>query len=406
MGKITKRELDALQSKASRPAFLWDGSLAGFGVKALPSGKKVFLTKYRTNGGGRDAPQRWLTLGTYGPITLDEARRLAQRALAAVAEGKDPQGLKLEQREAPVLDDVWTRFEADILPSRKPTTAKEYCSQWGNLIKPKFGKTRVETIAASEIDRFHKSLRDSPYRANRVLALLRRLMSLAEAWGMRSPGTNPCSRVEQFRERARQRYLDATELQAIGNAIDALIAEKAISPTAGNAIELLALSGARLSEILNAQWDWIDSDKGTMLLPDSKTGAKPVYLSAAAIAVLKRQKDIAEKSVYVFPSSRTGKPLVNLRKSWVQICERAKIKGVRLHDLRHTVASVAVGQGASLPLIGKLLGHSQAQTTMRYAHIDIDPALKAANQVGAAIGAAMRPTPKMKKKRVTKKAAS
>lgn len=391
---MTKRELDALKSDDGRPAFLWDGSLAGFGAKALPSGKKVFLVKYRTNGGGRNAPQRWLTLGAYGTLSLDEARRLARQALAAVAEGKDPQAIKLGEREAPTFADVWARFEADILPSRKPTTAKEYRSQWENLIKSKFGKQRVEAITASEIDRFHKSLRRSPYRANRILALLRRLMSLAEAWGMRTAGTNPCSRVEPFKERARERYLDAGELKSIGTAIDALIAEKAISATAGNAVELLALSGARLSEILNAEWEWIDTDRGTMLLPDSKTGAKAIYLSVAAIEVLERQKAISKDSDYVFPSPRGDKPYVNLRKAWVQICDRAKLPGVRLHDLRHTVASVAVGQGASLPLIGKLLGHTQAQTTMRYAHIDIDPAMKAANQVGAAIGEAMRPKSK------------
>lgn len=398
MAKMTKREIDALASADGRPAYLWDGSLAGFGVKALPSGKKVFLVKYRTNGGGRNAPQRWLTLGSYGHLTLDEARRSAQRKLADVADGKDPQAVKFGLREAPIFSDVWTRFETDILPSRKPTTVKEYKSQWSNLIQPKFGKQRVDAITASEIDRFHKSLRSSPYRANRVLALLRRLMSLAEGWGMRSPGTNPCSRVEQFRERARQRYLDAAELKAIGDAIDALVAEQSISATAGNAVEMLALTGSRLTEILNAEWAWIDTERGMMLLPDSKTGAKPVYLSTEAIAVLDRQKPIAADSDYVFPSPRGDKPYVNLRKSWVQICDRAKLKGVRLHDLRHTVASVAVGQGASLPLIGKLLGHTQAQTTMRYAHIDIDPALKAANQVGAAISEAMRPKPKQSKK--------
>lgn len=347
MAKMTKRELDALKSEDGRPAFLWDGSLAGFGAKALPSGKKVFIAKYRTNGGGRNAPQRWLTLGTYGTLTLDEGRRLAQRALAAVAEGKDPQALKVGQRDAPVFADVWDRFDVDILPSRKPTTAKEYRSQWDNLIEPRFGKQRVEAITASEVDRFHKSLRASPYRANRVLALLRRLMSLAETWGMRAAGTNPCALVEQFKERARERYLDATELKAIGKAIDELVAEKAILATAGNAIELLALSGARLNEILNAEWDWIDTKRGTMSLPDSKTGAKPIYLSVAAIEVLKRQKVISKKSDYVFPSPRGDKPYVNLRKAWVQICERAELTGVRLHDLRHTVASdTACDEGA------------------------------------------------------------
>ena len=391
MAKITKREIDALQSEGGKPTFLWDGALSGFGVRALGSGKKSFILKYRTNGGGRTAPQRWLTLGTYGQLTLDQARQLAQKALAAIAEGKDPQGLKFDQRVAPDLSDVWKRFEADILPMKKSTTGKEYRSQWENLIEPKFRKRKVESITSDEVDRFHKSLRATPYRANRVLALLKHLMGLAEGWGMRTPGTNPCSRVQQFKERARERYLNFSELKSIGDAIDALVAEKSISVTAGHAIELLALSGARLSEVLNAEWEWIDFDRGVMLLPDSKTGAKPVYLSDAAVGVLKRQKPITGDSRFVFPSPKMDKPLVNLRKAWVQVCEKAELDGVRLHDLRHTVASIAVGQGASLPLIGRLLGHSQAQTTMRYAHVDIDPALKAANEVGSAVSTALRP---------------
>lgn len=391
MAKITKRELDALRSDGEKPTFLWDSALSGFGVRALRSGKKSFILKYRTNGGGRSAPQRWLTLGTYGHLTLDQARLLAQKALAAVAEGKDPQRVKFDQRAAPELSDVWTRFEADILPLRKPKTGKEYRSHWKNLIECKFGRRKVESITADEVDRFHKSLRATPYQANRVLALLKRLMGLAEGWGMRTPGTNPCTRIEQFKERSRERYLNAKELKAIGKAIDALVAEKSISVSAGHAIELLALTGARLSEILNSQWEWIDFKSGVVLLPDSKTGAKPIYLSDAAVGVLKRQRQISGKSRFVFPSPKMDKPLVNLRKAWVQVCDRAKLKGVRLHDLRHTVASIAVGQGASLPLIGRLLGHTQAQTTMRYAHVDLDPALKAANEVGATIQHAMRP---------------
>jgi integrase len=391
MAKITKREIDALRSEGGKPTFLWDGALSGFGVRALGSGKKSFIVKYRTNGGGRSAPQRWLTLGTYGQLTLDQARQLAQKALAAVADGKDPQRLKFDQRVAPDLSDVWKRFETDILPMRKPTTGKEYRSQWTNLIESKIGKRKVESITSEEIDRFHKSMRATPYRANRVLALLKHLMALAERWGMRTPGTNPCSRVEQFKERARERYLTPSELKSIGEAIDALIAEKSISITAGHAIELLALSGARLSEVLNSRWEWIDFEREVMLLPDSKTGAKPIYLSAAAVEVLERQKQVVGGSRFVFPSPKLDKPLVNLRKAWVQVCERAELDGVRLHDLRHTVASIAVGQGASLPLIGKLLGHSQAQTTMRYAHVDIDPALKAANEVASTIQHALRP---------------
>lgn len=388
MPKITKRTVDALVAEGVRPSMLWDDMLTGFGVKALPSGVKRYLVKYRTNGGGRNAPQRWLTLGTHGQLTPDQARDLAQQALAEVARGGDPQGFKFGQRMAPMLRDVWARFEAEHLPLKKEQTRTEYLSQWRDLIEPKFGRVAVKDMARSEVDRFHKSLRHAPYRANRILALLSRMMTLAETWEWRDQGTNPCKHIDRFAERSRSRYLGTDELQRLGAAMAQLVTERAIQPTVCNALELLLLTGARLNEILKAEWAWIDWKRCVLNLPDSKTGAKPVYLSDAAISVLERQKAIAAESDFVFPSRRNEKGIVNLRKSWVRICERAALEGVRLHDLRHTAASIAVGQGASLAIVGKLLGHSQAQTTLRYAHVDIDPALKAANQVGDIVGRA------------------
>lgn len=388
MPRITKRAVDALYADGGRPQFLWDDALTGFGLKALPSGTKRYLVKYRTSGGGRGAPQRWLTLGTHGQLTPDQARDLAQQALAAVARGEDPQGLKFKQRSAPTLRDVWGQFESELLPQKKGSTRAEYVSQWRELIEPKLGRVAVKDLARSEVDRFHKSLRRAPYRANRTLALLSRLMTLAETWDWRDQGTNPCKHVDRFPERSRTRFLVFDELQRLGAAMRELVNERAIQPTASNALELLLLTGARLNEILTAEWTWIDWKRGVINLPDSKTGAKSIYLSDAAISVLERQRAIGGESVFVFPSRVNGKATVNLRKSWVRISERAKFEGVRLHDLRHTAASIAVGQGASLAIVGKLLGHSQAQTTLRYAHVDIDPALKAANQVGNVIGRA------------------
>lgn len=391
MPGITKRTVDALSANGSQPRFLWDDALAGFGIKALPTGTKRYLVKYRTSGGGRNAPQRWLMLGTHGQLTPDQARNLAQQALAAVARGDDPQGLKFKQRLAPALRDAWGQFETEHLPQKKVSTRKEYISQWLELIEPRLGRVAVKDLARSDVDRFHKSMRHAPYRANRTLALLSRLMTLAETWDWREQGTNPCKHVDRFPERSRTRFLAFDELQRFGTAMSALVSERSIQPTASNALELLLLTGARLNEILTAEWAWIDWKRGVMNLPDSKTGAKLVYLSDSAISVLVRQKEIAGDSDFVFPSRVNRKATVNLRKSWVRICERAGFEGVRLHDLRHTAASIAVGQGSSLAIVGKLLGHSQAQTTLRYAHVDIDPALKAANQVGDVVGKAFAP---------------
>ena len=390
MPKITKRTVDALTADGDKPAYLWDDQLSGFGVKALPSGSKRYVVKYRTHGGGRSAPQRWLTLGTHGRITPDQARDMARQALAAVARGEDPQGTKFQQRSAPTLREVWQRFEEEHLERKKPSTKVEYESQWENVIKPKFGRSKVESLSRSDIDRFHKSMKATPYRANRILALLSRLMSLAEAWEWRQQGTNPCQHIDRFPEEARTQFLSVEELQRIGRALEELVAEKEIWPTAAHAIELLLLTGARKNEILGAKWAWVDWERGILNLPDSKTGAKPVYLGEAAIDLLKRQQQQGLAGPFIFPSRKGGKHFVNLRKAWVQVCERAEVEGFRLHDLRHTAASIAVGKGVSLPVIGKVLGHSQAQTTSRYAHVDTDPALRAVNEIGNVVGQALR----------------
>lgn len=391
MRKLTKSLVEALEAVDEKPAFLWDG-LAGFGVKALPSGKKSFVVKYRTNGGGRSAPQRWQTLGSFGQITVEQARQMATQILAAVARGEDPQSSKMARRLAPRLQDVWNRFLTDELPRKKPTTRRDYEKQWNDVIKPRFGQTFVTEVNRSDVDRFHKERRHTPYQANRILALLSRLMNMAERWDWRDQGTNPCRYVERFKEEGRERYLSLTEIGQISKAIDDLTSSNELQAKAGNAIKLLLLTGARLTEIIHAKWDWIDVKKRVLVLPDSKTGSRPVYLSRAALVVLNAQKRASkgELSEFIFPGRSAGKPLQNLRKPWGRVCERAGLIGIRLHDLRHTAASVAVGQGVSLPLIGRLLGHTQAQTTLRYAHVDADPALQAAGAVGEAIGKAFR----------------
>lgn len=385
MAKISKRAVDALEASGSKATFLWDDRLSGFGVKCLPSGGKRYVVKYRLNGGGRAAPQRWLSLGTHGPLTPDQARELAQQALAAVARGEDPQGAKFHSRQAPTLLDVWERFRQEHLPSKKPQTRYDYEAQWRVVIGPKLGRIRVEQLTPSQVDALHKSLRQTPYRANRVLALLSRLMTLCETWEIRSSGSNPCRHVQKFKETPRSRFLSQLELERLGGVMRELEVSGDLSPSAANAVRLLLLTGARLNEVLSAKWQWVDWERHLIALPDSKTGAKPVFLSDAALNVLCNQKSISGSGPFIFPGTGTEGHMINLRKPWNRVCERAQLDKVRLHDLRHTAASVAVAQGASLPVIGRLLGHSQSQTTNRYAHVDTDPALKAANAVGSAM---------------------
>lgn len=390
--KLTKKAVDALECTGAKPKYLWDSHLAGFGVKALPSGKRNFIVKYRTHGGGRSANQRWITIGAHGKVTLDQARKQAQRILATVACGNDPQAERLKLRDAPRLLDAWERYKNEELPLKKADTIKNYTQTWKTIIAPKIGQIYVKDITKSDIEKLHKSLTKTSYRANRVLALVSRLMNLAEAWDWRDQGTNPCRFVKKFKEHSRERYLTQDELTRLGTSLVELVEIGDIWPDMANAITLLLLTGARKNEILTCKWEWVSWEHQIVFLPDSKTGKKPLYLSDAAVKVLDLQKTHSRdpNSAYVFPGYKKGQPLVNLAKPWGRICQNAGIEDVRLHDLRHTAASIAVGQGISLPIVGRLLGHSQAQTTLRYAHVDSDPALKAANVIGDTIGGLLR----------------
>ncbi len=388
--KLTKRTVEAAQP-ADKPTFLWDDQLSGFGLKVLPTGQRRYIVKYRVGAGGRTAQQRWITLGTHGAITAEQARDLATQALAAVARGEDPQGDKFTTRTAPTMTDLWTRYESDHLPHKKPTSQRDDQQKWRDVIGPRLGKRKVNEIARDDIDRLHRQLADTPYQANRTVALLSKLFNLAELWGMRPDGTNPCRHVRKFAEKHRERYLSSDEMERLGDALRQGLAAQTETPHMVAAIQLLLLTGARVNEVLTARWAWLDWDRRIIQLPDSKTGRKPLFLSEPAIAILRSLQALptSEECPYIIRGRSKDQPLVNLAKPWQRICERAGLVDVRLHDLRHTAASIGVAQGMNLPVIGRLLGHTQASTTNRYAHVDIDPALAAVDLIGNVISAAM-----------------
>lgn len=383
--RITKRAVDQLSPDSKKPVFLWDNQLPGFGVKCLPSGKKRYLVKYRSDGGGRSARQRWYMLGTHGHITPDQARKMAIQALASVANGQDMQSVREVQRDAPTIDALWERFQGEILTHRKVQTKRDYTNLWRLLIKPKFAQHRADTLCRNDIEVWHKSYGTTPYQANRALALMSRLLGLAEKWDIRQEGSNPCKGVERFVEKARERYLSSEETARLAGTLNEMTRKGDISESAANAIRLLLLTGARLNEILGTRNEWIDLRNRVIVLPDSKTGPKKIYLSEQAVETINQQLKSVGGSAFLFPGNgKTGR-MINLRKPWQKVCDQMRLTNVRIHDLRHTAASIAASQGASLIMIGKLLGHSQAQTTLRYAHIDHKPALNAANAIGASL---------------------
>ena len=385
-GKIMKRTVDGLQAPAKGEVVLWDESLAGFGVRVRPGGGgKTYLLMYRA-GVGRGAPLRKLTIGTHGsPWTPDGARIEAKRLLGLVAGGADPAAVKAEHRKAETVDDLAGRFLTEhVRAKRKGSTAAEYERLVDLFVRPALGPKKIADVTRADIARLHHAHRDTPYQANRILAVLSKMFSLAEAWGLRRDGSNPCRHIERNPERGRERMLSAAELARLGDALAAYDG----SPYITAAVKLLLFSGARLSEILGLRWEWINLERGEARLPDSKTGAKTLHLPPPALAVLNGLPRL-EGNPYVVVGQKDGASLVNLQKPWQAIRKAAGLTDVRLHDLRHSYASVGAAGGDSLLVIGKLLGHHHAATTERYAHLALDPIKAAAASIAGRIASAL-----------------
>jgi integrase len=385
--KITKRLVD----KLGPGAFAWDN---GFGVKATDGGAKVYVVSYRT---GRR--KRRYTIGRHGaPWTPDSARKEANRLLALVAAGVDPMAAKATARGAATVRELTERFMTEhVAAKRKPSTARLYRGLLDRIILPALGGRTITDVTRADVAALHHRRRATPIDANRALLLVSKLMNFAERLGLRPDGSNPARHVERFRERRRERYLTTAEFQRLGDALATAAVgvalpghaePAALSPTALAAIKLLIFTGARRGEILSLRWEHVDLEHGCLRLPDSKTGAKLVMLNAPAAAVLAGLPHV-EKNPYVLPGVRRGQHLVNVTETWHIVRDLAGLKDVRLHDLRHSHASVGAEAGLSLPMIGALLGHTQAQTTKRYAHLAADPVKAASELVGSRIAAAM-----------------
>ena len=392
MSRLTKTIVEN-KAPEDKPVFVWDSQLPGFGVKVLPTGTRRYLVKYRTKGGGRSAQQRWFTIGTHGAITVEQARDAARHVLSVVADGKDPQAMKVSFREAPKLVTLWERFERDHLSTRKPKTIQSYEQLWRLYLAPQLGNKKIVDVSRDDVYRLHRGIA-APYQANRAVALLSKMFNLAERWGLRPDNTNPCRHVEKNREARRERFLNNAEIGRVGQALRDGLAAQTETPHMVAAIQLLLVTGARVSEVLGARWEWVDWDHRVIRLPDSKTRAKLIYLGDLAVKILELLWALpqAKDNPFIIAGAVKGKPLADLRHPWYRIRERAGLDGVRLHDLRHTAASIGVSQGMNLPVIGRLLGHTQASTTQRYAHVGADPALTAANAIGAVVEGALEST--------------
>jgi integrase len=401
---ITKRTVDELRPDPDRDVFAWDDRLQGFGVRVKPSGVKAYVVQYR-NAAGRS---RRLTVGRVGTLTPDNARAKARQILAAAQLGADPASAKQDAREAAAADPTIKELGARFLEylrahERKPNTLREYGRLLDDVIEPKLSTRRTSAVTRSDVSALHVSLSETPYQANRALAVLSRMFALAELWKLRPEHTNPARGVERFREEKRKRYLSRDERLRVGKAIATLEAKRDITPAAALCFRLLMFTGCRLNEILTARWEDVDTKKGLLRLRDSKTGERSVVLSLAALEVLKAA-DRDKKNPWLIAGKHKNAAgelthMTNPHGPWALVKAEANAKhdkeptvnvsDLRLHDLRHSFAAVGAGAGLGLTMIGGLLGHTQPATTARYAHLADDPLRAAADRIGVEIAADM-----------------
>lgn len=410
--KITAESVSALMKsvKPNRTTFYFDDSLAGFGLYRTTTGTGTYFAEFRPVAGGS---KKRLKLGRVGTLRASEAREAARKAIANAALGKDLAQSRSDERGSLTVEELVAKY---IQTRTKASTANLYRMLLKKHIKPRLGSTRAVLLTRPDVNRAHSLIsQDAPVSANRAI----KLISAAYGWGAQNgppdkkgetyvpESTNPAARIDLNKEEERKRYLTAAELLAIGNAmieaetvglpVDAGGAKHApkgqlivMSPYATAAIRLLMLTGARLREILHLRWDEVDLDRGVLRLPNSKTGAKDIYLPTAAIDII---KGLTRLGAYVIAGESAGtkkeKPRADLKRPWAAICKRAGVSGVRVHDLRHTFASVGVGGSLGLPIIGALLGHADPSTTKRYAHLADEAARRAAEAIGSEIAKAI-----------------
>ena len=375
MPKLTKRIVEAAEIR-DKDYIIFDNDIPGFGLRVLRSGKRSYLIQYRV---GRRS--RRMSLGMHGILSSQSARSLAINALAAVKNGEDPASVRHAARTALTVADLGQRVIRDHATHHcKPSTVVGYRYYLKAYINPRIGSMKVRDIVRPEIAKFHHDFRDIPVQANRCLQFLSKAFNLAEIWGLRPDGTNPCRHVKKYPEKKRERYLSKNELARLGEVLRQCEKDGIESQSAINALRLLIFTGCRLSEIMTLMWDHVDFEGGALHLPDSKTGAKTVHVGDPALDVLSTIEHLPDNP-WVITGKIPGTRLTDLQPPWQRIRKRTNIEDVRIHDLRHTFASTAVAAGQGLPMIGKLLGHSNIQTTARYAHLATDPIKEAANAV-------------------------
>jgi integrase len=375
--RITKSVVESLQPDE----IVWDTKLIGFGVR-YQRRDKVFVYKCRISN-----RQRWFAIGKYGqPWSVADAENRVKVIQGDIANDLDPAAIRDERVRNPTLRQAGDIFLETVVSKRRKATQVLYRDFLNRLIYPKLGHVKVAQIKFSDIALLHYGLRNTPITANRVIASLSTLFSWCERCGLRPRHSNPVQGVERFEERSKERFLSPRELARLGIALARAERNNTESIFALAAVRLLIFTGCRRGEILGLQWKDVKVERAMLFLPDTKTGARPVYLSAPALSVLAGLPKVSNNP-FVIVGEKDGQHLINLRKVWLRLCKAARLRDVRIHDLRHSFASIGVSGGASLPMIGKLLGHTKSSTTEKYSHLAADPVRAVNEAMGSQIAA-------------------
>lgn len=409
--KIGRKALSTIKAAAADTRQVYyDDELAGFALRVEPSGRMTYFIEYRPGAGGRGVLKKRVTLGTATGLTPEEARKRASELLAVVRLGGDPAADKKLERAMPTMKEFAQRFlEEEAEAKLKAGTQRNYRSYISKYISPALGTSKLDKIQPDEIARLHRRIgKERPTVANRVLECVGSIYKYASTCGLVAKGTNPAAGISAFKEAARERFLSAAEMAKLGETL--ALAETGGLPWKASeskhvpkikqstiidrhavaAIRLLILTGWRLREVLHLRWSEVDFERGVALLADSKTGRRYAVLTAPALVILKGLDRLGD---YVISGAERDKPRSDLNRPWRAVRTHAGLDDVRIHDLRHTNASVAASGGVPLAIVGKLLGHNQASTTQRYAHLADDPVRAAADSVGNRIAAALSGKP-------------
>ena len=350
--RLSENRIEALKPRKT-PYDIRDSELKGFGVRILPSGAKRYFIHSQHQG-----RRLWKTIGDAGVMDLDEARRCAREALAAIRRDEAP-ALPEEKLFEAVAKEVFDRYGRNW----KPGTMEVNRKYLRNQILPWFGGMNIADIAKTDVQRWFASLRATPVSADRSAPILSVIMRQAELYGYRPEGSNPCTGIRRYRRKGRERFLSEAELRRLARVLEN---HETRHPRHVAFVRLLLLTGCRKGEILALQWS--DYREGRLFLRDAKTGPRTVWLSAPAREVLDR---LPRQGPWVFPSPQRSGPLsaTALDVFWQRVREEAGLAEVRLHDCRHTYASIAILRGESVMTTARLLGHNDAQTTLKYAHL-------------------------------------